>query len=71
MHIQSKSEPIRSNHGYIKPGFSTGNYCSIDQKNHLRWHVFEDNVGSVFCYVFRMSVTYACMLLSCHVRVSE
>ena len=39
-------------------GFSTDNYSSIDQINHLKWHVFEGNAGSLFCYVFGMSVTY-------------
>ena len=58
MHIRSENEPIRSNHGCIKPGFSTNNYSSVDLKNHLKWHVFADNVGSVFCYVFGILVNY-------------
>ena len=58
IYTKSENEPIRSNHGCIKPGFSTDNYSSIDQKNHLKWHVFEDNADSVFCDVFGMSVTY-------------
>ena len=58
IHIKSENELIRSNNGCIKPGFSTDNYSSIDQKNHLKWHVFEDNGEYVFCYVFGMSVTY-------------
>ena len=56
--IWSENESIRSNHGCVKSGFSTDNYSSISQKNHLKWHVFENNVGSVFCYVFEMSLTY-------------
>ena len=58
MHIRSENEPIRSNHGCIKPGFSTDNYSSVDLKIHLKWHVFGDNVGSVFCYVFGILVNY-------------
>ena len=45
-------------HGCIKPGFPTDKYCSIDQKNHLKWHVFEKNVRGVLRYVFGISVTY-------------
>ena len=32
MRIRPENEPIRSNHGCIKPGFSTDNHSSIDQK---------------------------------------
>ena len=58
IHIRSENEPIRYKHGYIKPVFPTGNYSSIDQKNHVKWHVSEDNAVSVFCYVFGMSAIY-------------
>ena len=44
MHIRPEHEPIQFNHGCIKPGFSTDNYSSIDQKS-FKWHVFEDNAG--------------------------
>ena len=52
MHIRFENEPVRYNHRCIKPGFSPDNYSSKDLKNHLKWHVFEDNAGSAFCYVF-------------------
>ena len=48
IHIKSENEPIWSNHGCIKPGFSTDNYPSIDQKNHLKCDVFEDHAGFAF-----------------------
>ena len=32
IHIKYENEPIRSNHGCIKPGISTDNYSSIHQK---------------------------------------
>ena len=58
IHIQSENKPIQSNHGYITSGFSSDNYSLVDQKNHLKFHVFEDNAGSIFCYVFGMLITY-------------
>ena len=58
IHIHFENKPSRFNHGCIKPGFSIDNYSSIHQKNHLKWQVFEDYAGSVFCNVFGMSITY-------------
>ena len=34
--IGSENESIRSNDGFIKPGFSTDNYSLIEQKNHFK-----------------------------------
>ena len=53
IHFQPENESVRSNHRCMKSNFSTDNYSLTGQKNHLKWHA-----GSVFCYVFGISVTY-------------
>ena len=54
--MQSENEPIQSNQGCIKPRFSTGNYFSIDEKNCLKWHVFEGNARSVFVTELKLMI---------------